>query len=379
MDFDQLTTFLEVAKLGSFSRAGQKVFRSQSAVSTQVRQLEQACGAKLLDRSGKDVTLTPAGRVLFTYAERILRLRDESLLAVADDGKTPRGSLSIGANEGTCLYVLPDVFAKYSSLHPGVQINIYRNFTYKIVEKLEAGSLDVGIITLPVKSSSLKAYPIFRDQLMWMVSPQSPLAKQDVVSIEQVAKQPLILPKTGYTRRLMDKLLRPYAAQLQVRMELPSVGMIKSFRGRRIGRYLDQRQLCARPGGGRTSQAARLRRSRLVAGTCHRLSKRPHSQPRRHQFHQLRAATGSSVEISDLQWQPMTLPVRLLVILLWLGLSARVSAAWDVPPDDASRTNSASPGSSGKREVGRSAPGVRSGPPRLAGASGLSPTRPCAQ
>ena len=133
MDFDQLTTFLEVAKLGSFSRAGQKVFRSQSAVSTQVRQLEQTCGARLLDRSGKDVTLTPAGRVLFTYAERMLRLRDEALLAVADDGKTPRGSLSIGANEGTCLYVLPDVFAKYSSLHPGVQINIYRNFTYKIV------------------------------------------------------------------------------------------------------------------------------------------------------------------------------------------------------------------------------------------------------
>jgi DNA-binding transcriptional LysR family regulator len=229
MDFDQLTTFLEVAKLGSFSRAGQKVFRSQSAVSTQVRQLEQTCGARLLDRSGKDVTLTPAGRVLFTYAERMLRLRDEALLAVADDGKTPRGSLSIGANEGTCLYVLPDVFAKYSSLHPGVQINIYRNFTYKIVEKLEAGSLDVGIITLPVKSPSLKASPIFRDQLMWMVSPQNPLAKQDAVSIEEIGQQPLILPKTGYTRRLMDKLLRPYASQLQIRMELPSVGMIKSF------------------------------------------------------------------------------------------------------------------------------------------------------
>jgi len=229
MDFDQLTTFLEVAKLGSFSRAGQKVFRSQSAVSTQVRQLEQTCGARLLDRSGKDVTLTPAGKVLFTYAERMLRLRDEALLAVADDGKTPRGSLSIGANEGTCLYVLPDVFAKYSSLHPGVQINIYRNFTYKIVEKLEAGSLDVGIITLPVKSPSLKASPIFRDQLMWMVSPQSPLAKQDAVSIEEIAQQPLILPKTGYTRRLMNKLLRPYASQLQIRMELPSVGMIKSF------------------------------------------------------------------------------------------------------------------------------------------------------
>src|SRR6266853_1508660 len=187
MDFDQLVTFLEVAKLGSFSRAGQKVFRSQSAVSAQIRQLEQEYGDRLLDRSGKDVTLTPAGRVLFAYAERLLQMRDESLLAVADQGTSPRGTLVIGANEATCLYVLPDVFAKYCHLYPGVQISIYRNFSYKIVEKLE------------------------------------------VVPISEIAKQPLLLPKTGYSRRVMDKLFRPYASHLQVRMELPSVGMIKSF------------------------------------------------------------------------------------------------------------------------------------------------------
>ncbi len=112
MDFDQLTTFLEVAKLGSFSRAGQKVFRSQSAVSAQIRLLEQDYGDRLLDRSGKDVSLTPAGRVLFAYAERLLQMRDESLLAVADQGSTPRGTIAIGANEATCLYVLPDVFCQ---------------------------------------------------------------------------------------------------------------------------------------------------------------------------------------------------------------------------------------------------------------------------
>ena len=229
MDFSQLITFLEVAKLGSFSRAGQKVFRSQSAVSAQIRQLEQEYGDRLLDRSGKDVTLTPAGRVLLTYAERLIQLRDESKLAVADHGRAPRGTLTIGANEATCLYVLPDVFAKYCSLHPEVQLSIYRNFSYKIVEKLENGSIDVGIVTLPVKSAKLKSSPIFRDQLMWMVHPQNPLAKHEVLSVSEIAKQPILLPKTGYTRRLMDKLLRPYESDLQVQMELPSVGMIKSF------------------------------------------------------------------------------------------------------------------------------------------------------
>jgi DNA-binding transcriptional LysR family regulator len=232
MDFDQLVTFMEVAKLGSFSRAGQKVYRSQSAVSAQIRQLEQEYGDRLLDRSGKDVSLTPAGRVLFAYAERLLQMKDESLLAVADQGSTPRGTLAIGANEATCLYVLPDVFAKYCHLYPGVQISIYRNFSYKInkiIEKLENGSIDVGIVTLPVKSPSLKAHPIFRDQLMLMVSPQNPLAQHEVVPVSEIAKQPLLLPKTGFSRRIMDKLFRPYAGKLQVRMELPRVGMIKSF------------------------------------------------------------------------------------------------------------------------------------------------------
>jgi len=83
--------------------------------------------------------------------------------------------------------------------------------------------------TLPVKSASVKTHSIFRDQLMLMVSPQNALAKLDVVPVSEVAKQPLLLPKTGYSRRVMDKLFRPYAAHLQIRMELPSVGMIKSF------------------------------------------------------------------------------------------------------------------------------------------------------
>ena len=229
MDFDQLITFLEVAKQGSFSRAGEKVFRSQSAVSAQIRQLEQEYGDRLLDRSGKTVKLTPAGQVLYEYAERLKTLRDESLMAVADHGRMPRGTLLIGANEATCLYVLPDVFAEYCRLYPGVQISIYRNFSYKIIEKLENGSIDVGIVTLPVKSPSLKVQPIFRDKLMLMVSPKNPLAHHKVVPVSEIVKFPLLFPKTGHTRRLLDKLFRAHAPGVQVRMELPSIGMIKSF------------------------------------------------------------------------------------------------------------------------------------------------------
>src|SRR5580658_5009996 len=86
----------------------------------------------------------------------------------------------------------------------------------------------MGSVRIPT-STSLKIQPIFRDKLMVMVSPKNPLAKQKVVSIAELVKHPLLFPKTGHTRRLLDKLFRPHGHDVQVRMELPSIGMIKSF------------------------------------------------------------------------------------------------------------------------------------------------------
>ena len=229
MDFDQLTTFLEVVKQGNFSRAGEKVYRSQSAVSAQIRQLEQEYGTKLLDRSGKRVALTPAGEVLFEYANRLLALRGESLRAVADQDRTPRGVLAIGANEATCLYVLPGTFSEFRRRYSDVQISVYRNFSHKILERLQDGLIDVGIVTMPVKAPRLVVKRIFHDRLMLMTGPNHPLCKMDSVSVEAMVDYPIILPKAGHTRKTMDKLFRPYQAQLRIAMELPSIAMIKAF------------------------------------------------------------------------------------------------------------------------------------------------------
>jgi LysR family transcriptional regulator, low CO2-responsive transcriptional regulator len=235
MDFDQLATFVYVAKLKSFSRAGQKVFRSQSAVSAQIRQLEQAYHARLLDRSAKSVELTPAGEVLFEYAEKMLRLRDESVQFVADRGNVVQGPVMFGANEATCLYLLPDIFAEFQRRFPLVHISIYRNFSHKILQRVEDGSIDVGIVTLPTKSPNLKVHNIHRDRLRFMVSTRNPLAQRSKLTLEEVASQPLIFPRTGFTRQVLDKLFRPYRSRIHVTMELPSIGMIKRFVGADAG------------------------------------------------------------------------------------------------------------------------------------------------
>ncbi|HKI12075.1 MAG TPA: LysR substrate-binding domain-containing protein [Candidatus Acidoferrum sp.] len=235
MDFDQLTTFVQVSKLKSFSKAGQKVFRSQSAVSAQIRQLEQAYHAKLLDRSAKSVELTPAGVVLFEFAERLLRLRDESMQVVADRGNVVQGPVAFGANEATCLYLLPDILAEFQRRYPLVQISIYRNFSHKILQRLEDGSLDLGIVTLPLKSPNLKIHTINRDRLRFMVSAKNPMAQRSHVTLEEIASAPLIFPKTGFTRQVLDKLFRPYRSRLRIAMELPSIGMIKTFVAADVG------------------------------------------------------------------------------------------------------------------------------------------------
>ena len=235
MDYDQLSSFLEVAKLQSFSRAAEKIYRTQPAISAQVRLLEQECGERLFDRSGKRVSLTPAGEILHRYAQQIIGLHRDALQAIAELNQTPRGKLLIGANEATCLYVLPKTFARFKQLYPLVQISIYRNFSHKILQKLQEGAIELGIVTLPQSSGNTEVIPVFRDDMTVVVPAQHALGRKRSVTLDEVASCPLILPKTGHTRVVLDRLLRDYRHHLQISMELASVETIKKFVGAGLG------------------------------------------------------------------------------------------------------------------------------------------------
>ena len=229
MDFDQLNTFVAVAELGNFSRAGERVFRSQSAVSAQIRLLEEEYGARLFDRTKKAAKLTPAGELLLEHARRLIAARDESLRAVADAGELVRGVLSIGANETTFLYVLPEILSRYHQANPMVRVSVYRNFSHKVLQKLEDDQIELGVVTLPVRSPMLMVTPIFRDALVWIAPPSSPLAGKRKVTLAEIAEHGLIFHKTGSMRRLMERQLRPFRERLAVTMELTSAELVKKF------------------------------------------------------------------------------------------------------------------------------------------------------
>jgi DNA-binding transcriptional LysR family regulator len=235
MDYDQLASFLEVAKLQSFSLAAEKMFRTQPAISAQVRLLEQECGEKLFDRSGKKVLMTAAGEILHRYATQMLGLQKEALQTIAELNLTPRGKLYIGANEATCLYVLPKTFAKFKQQYPLVQISIYRNFSHKILQKVHEGAVDLGIVTLPQNADNMEILPVFRDEVQAVVPKDHPLAKKRSVTVEEFSHYPLILPKTGHTRVMVDRMLREFRSHLQISMELASVETIKKFVGAGLG------------------------------------------------------------------------------------------------------------------------------------------------
>jgi len=195
MDFDQLITFLEVARQRSFSRAGEKVFRRNRRSAPRSANWNRNTAIAFWTAPVKPSSSPLRAKSSTSTRLRLKALRDESLVAVADHGQTPRGTLN-GRRQRSHLPVRSSrSLWRILPALSDVQISIYRNFTYKIVEKLENGSLDVGVLSLPVQSPSLKVQPIFRDRLMLMVSPRNPLAKMKAAHISEVVKHPLLCPK----------------------------------------------------------------------------------------------------------------------------------------------------------------------------------------
>ncbi|HSY12445.1 MAG TPA: LysR family transcriptional regulator [Verrucomicrobiae bacterium] len=229
MDFDQLETFLEVAKLSSFSRAAERRFRTQPAISAQIRQLEEEVGAKLLDRSGGKVAITAAGKVFQKYAEDTLEQRRVVLIALAEMHRIPRGEIVVAANEGTCLHILPEVFAEFKRQYPSVAVSVKRLEHNKILEAIIENSCDFGVVSMPVPDKRLTVVPIHRDELVLITPPDHPLAGLKKASIAEIAEYPLLLPKLGRTRDALEAVFHDRRLKPTVSMELDSSELLKRF------------------------------------------------------------------------------------------------------------------------------------------------------
>ena len=229
MDLDQLHTFLEIVRLKSFSKAAQTCFRTQPAISAQVRQLELELNANLFERLGTRIALTPAGRIFAEYAEQILDLRRRAQESIQELERVPRGELIIAANEATCIYVLPDVFSEYKKQFPNVQLHVDRSYGSRVLQAVQDNQADFGITQLPVDAKKCQVVKVHSDEIRIIVQKDHPLASRRNLMATDIAPYQLLLPKTGTTRAKLNSWLEPVEEQLQVSMELDSTEMIKRF------------------------------------------------------------------------------------------------------------------------------------------------------
>ncbi|MGI8744639.1 MAG: LysR substrate-binding domain-containing protein [Bryobacteraceae bacterium] len=229
MDLDQLHTFIEIVRLKSFSKAALTCFRTQPAISAQVRQLEQELNTTLFERLGTKIALTVAGKILHEYAEQILDLRRRARDAIQELEHVPRGALVIAANEATCIYVLPLVFSEYKKQFPNVQLLVDRSYGSRVVEAVLNNLADFGITQLPVQEKRLQVVKIHSDEIKLLAPFNHPIMSKKFVTCRDLTGCPLLLPKSGTTRSRLNAWFEPVEDQIQTSMELDSTEMMKRF------------------------------------------------------------------------------------------------------------------------------------------------------
>ncbi len=229
MDFDQLHTFLEIVRLKSFSKAAQTCYRTQPAISAQVRQLEQELHAELFERFGSRISLTTAGKIFAGYAEQMLDLRRRAQNEIAELESNPRGELVIAANEATCIYVLPKVFSEYRQLFPAVQLQVNRSYGSRVVEAVLDNSADFGLTQLPVEEKRIQVVNVHQDEIRAVLPANHPLADRASVGPQDLTDYFLVLPQQGKTRTRLNAWLGPVEEEIRISMELDSTEMMKRF------------------------------------------------------------------------------------------------------------------------------------------------------
>jgi DNA-binding transcriptional LysR family regulator len=229
MDLAQLHVFLAVAKEQSFSRAAEKLYRTQPAVSIVIRKLEESVGQPLLLRGPRQVKLTDAGELLRDYAERLLNLRDEIQNGMDDLKSLGRGELRLGVNESSIHALLP-ALARYRKLYPGVRLIMHRTLSRDIPQEVLNYRLDLGSVSYVPQDAKLAAVEILRDELTFVVPPKHRLARRRSVDIKELGKETFIAHnvESPYRSRVIQ-LFEKHRTPLHRDVEMPTVESIKRF------------------------------------------------------------------------------------------------------------------------------------------------------
>jgi len=202
LDIDLLRSFAAVADTGSFTAAGELVARSQSAISIQIKRLEETVGQKVFERTSRSLALTPAGQTLLGYARRILELNDESIRRIAEPPVT--GEIRLGITEYFVPTELPRILSRFAAAYPGVQLEVRMGLSRDLRTKMAGGDLDAVVVRLAPRE---RAKAIWSEAQVWVAREDFELARGDAVPLA-LLPAPCVLRE--HALESMKRLRRPW-------------------------------------------------------------------------------------------------------------------------------------------------------------------------
>lgn len=225
MELRQLQYFLAVAGEGHFTKAAEKLFISQSALSQQIKSLEEELETQLLDRGWRAVRLTPAGEILARHARRVLVELEEAQVALDELASVHRGDLRVGVVQTVNAYLMPGVIAAFTGDYPGVDLHIEERAAGEIERGVLEGTLQLGISFVPAALEGVEEETLFREALVLIVSQEHAFAGRASLAVSDLDKYPLLsLPRAFCTRRLWDRCAQEAGIEPRVQVEMNTIG-----------------------------------------------------------------------------------------------------------------------------------------------------------
>lgn len=235
MQLADLETFLTVVRERSFSRAAEKLHRTQPAVSLAVRRLEESCGETLFDRASKEPRMTDAGELVAARAEQMLNQRERLRLELLELRDRHSGKVTVGANESTAFSLLP-VIESFRSRFPQIKLEVRRSLSRNLPSEILAGNLDFGVASYEPVHADIETTVVYHDRLVFIVYPDHPLASRPAINIQELGQESFIAHNVESPYRAMTiEAFRHHRVPLNIDLEMPTIESIKRLVMRRLG------------------------------------------------------------------------------------------------------------------------------------------------